>query len=185
MKTKTLTIITVFLFLTAILQAQTPISKKEKKAAKKAQEQAQRDSVRVIQENWVENKTFVLEAQQVYNKIGEVFHLNPSTNFVYFNLDKGIIQLSFNGLIGWNGIGGITVKGNIIKYEYDIEKKDKPIYIQATIQGTEGFQDIVLWISNNGNGDANITGMRGDRIRFTGDIVSLEDSRIYIGTERF
>ena len=178
-------IISIFLFLTTALQAQNTLSKKEKKVAKQALEKAQGDSIRAIQETWVENKTFVLEAQQVYNKTGEVFHLNASTNFVYFNLDKGVIQLSFNGLLGWNGIGGITVKGNITKYEYRKDKKDKPIYIQATILGSEGIQDIVIWISNNGKGEAQVTGMKGNRIRFTGNIVSLEKSGVFIGSERF
>jgi hypothetical protein len=27
--------------------------------------------------------------------------------------------------------------------------------------------------------------MRGNRIKFTGDVVSLEDTHVYIGSERF
>ena len=185
MKTYYIIIVAVFLFLSSALQAQEKPTKKEKRAAKKALEIAQSDSLRVIQEIWAENKTFVLEAQQVFNKRGEVFQLSPSTNFVYFDMDKAIVQLSFNGLVGWNGVGGITIKGNITKYKYDAENKNKPIYIEATLQGSDGFQDIFLWISSSGQGEAQVNDMRGNRIRFTGHVLSLKDSRVYIGSERF
>lgn len=180
----------IIFFLTAIiigvnLQAQDTDSRKEQKAERKAIETAKRDSLRTVQESWVKDKTYVLEAQQVYNKIGEVFQMTPSTNFVYLDGENAIVQLSFNGLIGWNGVGGITIKGRITKYEFDDSNKNKPIYIRMTIQGSEGFHDIVLWVSNSGMGEAQVTDIRGNLIKFTGDIVSLSNTRVFIGSERF
>ncbi|OYT15129.1 MAG: hypothetical protein B7C24_14660 [Bacteroidetes bacterium 4572_77] len=159
-------------------------TRKEIRAQKKADLLLKNDSVRQIQEQWAANKTFVLEAQQVYNKIGEVFQLSPSLNFVYFNLEEAVVQLSFNGIVGWNGVGGITIKGRITKYEYEADNKNIPIYIEATIQGQEGFQDILVWISTNGNGEAQVTDLRGNRLKFTGEVVSLEQSRVFMGTQR-
>jgi hypothetical protein len=180
---------TIIIILIAIFgfsaQAQEGKTRQEIRAEKKAQETAKRDAYRIVQEQWVDNKTFVLEAQQVFNKTGDIFHLTPSTNFVHVNGDQAIIQLSFNGLVGWNGVGGITIKGKIIKYKVDYENKNKPIYIMMTIQGNEGFQDITMWISSSGQGEAQIVDMRGNRIKFTGDVVSLEDTHVYIGSERF
>jgi len=160
-------------------------TRKEIREERKQQQLEQQAANRAMQEKWVENKTFVLEANQVFSKRGDLFQLSPSTNFVYVKEDQAILQLSFNGLIGWNGVGGITVKGKIIKYEYDTVNKNIPIHIKMTIQGSEGFQDINLWISSNGNGEAQITDLRGNRIRFTGNVVSLEDSRVFIGNSRF
>ncbi len=160
-------------------------SKKELRAERKQEELLQKAALRTIQETWANNKTFVLEATQVFGKKGQMFQLTPSTNFVYVNGDQAILQLSFNGLVGWNGVGGITVKGKITKYKYDSKNKNKPIYIQMSIQGTEGFQDVTLWISNNGSGEAQINDIKGNRIRFTGDIVSLEESKVFIGNTRF
>jgi len=167
------------------VSAQEGKSRKELRAERKKQEIAVRDSMRIVQEKWAKDKTFVLEAQQVYNKIGDMFQLTPSTNFVYVNGDQAIIQLSFNSLVGWNGVGGITIKGSITKYEYDDSNKNKPIYIRMTIQGSEGFQDITMWISSGGQGEAQIVDMRGNRLKFTGNIVSLEDTRIFVGSTRF
>ena len=160
-------------------------TRKEKREEHKQQQIEQQEAIRTMQEQWVENKTFVLEANQVFSKRGDLFQLTPSTNFVYVSGEQAILQLSFNGVIGWNGVGGITIKGKITKYQYNSDNKNKPISIRMTIQGAEGFQDVTMWISGNGNGEAQITDIRGNRIRFTGDVVSLKDSRVFIGNSRF
>lgn len=160
-------------------------SRKEKREARKQQELAQQQANRIMQESWVDAKTFVLEADQVFGKKGQLFQLSPATNFVYVNGDQAVLQLSFNGLIGWNGVGGITIKGKITKYSYDAKNKNKPILVRMSIQGTEGFQDVTMWISSNGKGEAQITDIQGNRIRFTGNILSLEDSKVFIGSTRF
>lgn len=182
---KPIIILLAFIFSLGLNAQEAQKSKKEKREERKQQELTQQNATRAQQESWVENKTFVLEASQVFGKKGSQYQLSPSTNFVYINGDQAIVQLSFNGLVGWNGVGGITIKGKITKYEYSTEKKNKPIYIQLGIQGSEGFQDVTLWVSSSGNGEAQVTDMRGNRIRFTGKVLSLEDSKVYIGTSRF
>lgn len=167
------------------LNAQETKSRKEIKAERKAQEKAEQEAHRVVQEQWVQDTAFVLEAQRVSNKTGEVFQLNSTINFVYVNKNKATIQLGFNQLVGWNGVGGITISGKITKYEIDIEKKDKPIFIRMSIQGSAGMQDLSIWISSNGNGEATIVDMRGNRIRFSGDIVSVADARTFKGMELY
>jgi len=182
---KIITILLVLAFGLSLTAQEEQKSKKEIRAERKQQELLQRDALRTIQDGWAKNKTFVLEATQVFGKKGQMFQLTPSTNFVYVNGDQAILQLSFNGLSGWNGVGGITIKGKITKYKCDSENKNKPIYIQMSIQGSEGFQDVTLWISNSGSGEAQITDIKGNRIRFTGDVVSLEESKVFIGNSRF
>jgi len=182
---KTLIILIAILISIGINAQEEQKSRKEKREERKQQELVQQEANRAMQESWVENKTFVLEASQVFGKKGTLYQLTPSTNFVYINGDQAIVQLSFNGISGWNGVGGITIKGKIIKYEYSAEEKNKPIYIQLSIQGSEGFQDVTLWISSNGNGEAQVTDIRGNRIRFTGNVLSLEDSGVFIGNTRF
>ncbi len=159
--------------------------KKELRAKHKQQKQLQRDTLRAIQEGWANNKTFVIEATQVFGKKGQMLQLTPSSNFVYVNGDQAILQLSFNGLVGWNGIGGITVKEKINNYKNDSENNNKPICIQMSIQASEGFKDVSIWIYSSGSGEAQITDVKSNRIRFTGDIVRLEESRVFIGNTRF
>lgn len=181
---KIIAILIIFSFCFKV-NAQDTKSRKEIKAEKKAQEKTEQDAHRMVQEQWVKDTTFVLEAQRVSNKLGEVFQLNSTINFVYVNKDKATIQLGFDQLVGWNGVGGITVTGRITRYEIDNEKKNKPIYIRMSIQGSAGMQDITIWISSNGNGEATIVDMRGNRIQFSGDIVSVEETSVFKGNELF
>lgn len=180
---------TILILIIAIIgiqvQAQETKTKKELRAEKKEQEIKAQEGTRILQEKWVDDKTYVLEAMQVFNKEGMSFQMNSSTNFVYVNGDKAVIQLAFDGIVGWNGVGGITIKGRITKYEVDKENPNKPIYIKMSIQGSTGFQDIALWVSSNGQGEAQVTDNKGNRIRFTGNIVSLEESSVYVGMETF
>ena len=101
------------------------------------------------------------------------------------NKGKATIQLGFDHLIGWNGVGGITITGRITKFQFDIDKKNKPIYIKMSIQGAAGMQDITLWISSNGAGDAQVVDIRGNRIKFSGDIYSVQESSVYKGMDLF
>lgn len=180
-------IISILIILTFCFQlnAQETKSRKEIRAEKKAQEKAEQDTHRLVQEQWVQDTMFVLEAQRVTNKIGEVFQLNSTINFVHVNKGKATIQLGFDQLVGWNGVGGITISGRITKYEIDDEKKNKPIFIRMSIQGSAGMQDLSIWISSNGNGEATVVDMRGNRIRFSGDIVSVDQTRTFKGMELY
>ena len=181
---KLIAILIIFTFYFQV-NAQEVKSRKEIKAEKKAQEKAEQDAHRLVQEQWVKDTTFVLEAQRVSNKLGEVFQLNSTINFVNVNKEKATIQLGFDQLVGWNGVGGITITGRITRYEIDDEKKDKPIFIRMSIQGSAGMQDITIWISSNGNGQAQIVDMRGNRIQFSGDVVSVEETRTFKGNELY
>lgn len=182
---KKITVLILILTVCFNLNAQEVKTKKELRVERKLQETEERDDRRVIQEQWANDQTFVLEAQRVSTKVGESYDLSSATNFVYVNGDKASIQLAFDHLVGWNGLAGITVSGRITKYEFDSENKNKPILIKMSIQGSSGFQDISLWISSSGRGEAQITDIKGNRLQFTGDIVSIEDSRVFVGNERF
>lgn len=180
---------TILILLIAIIgshiQAQETKTKKELRAEKKEQEIKAQKNTRILQEKWVADKTYVLKAMQVFNKEGMSFQMNSSTNFVYINGDKAVIQLAFDGITGWNGVGGITIKGRITRYEVNKENPNKPIYIKLSIQGSTGFQDIALWVSSSGQGEAQVTDNNGNRIRFTGQVVSLDDSDVFVGMETF
>lgn len=58
---------------------------------------------------------FVLQATEVRNSYGRYeLGLNDNTNFMLMQGDKGIFQVAFNTMnAGANGLGGITLHGNI------------------------------------------------------------------------
>ncbi|HBH25013.1 MAG TPA: hypothetical protein DDY13_16535 [Cytophagales bacterium] len=160
------------------------MSKAEKKALKQAEMKANKDSLLQI----IENKQWVLEAYQLQGKYGQTFNLSPTTNFVAVKGDRNVWQFAFNGLIGWNGIGGITIDGKVTKYEVSPGKKAKSaisIRMNTMAPGT-GPANIIMTVTSDGHARATVSGaFSNDRLTFTGKLSPLEMSNIYKGTSLF
>ena len=88
----------------------------DRKATKKAKKE-QEEKLNIEKTNrlygLVEQKQFVLEANTLFDKSGMSFQLNSNINFVGFDGKNATIQLAFDQLVGWNGVGGITLDGTI------------------------------------------------------------------------
>lgn len=78
---------------------------------------------------------FVLQATQVNN--GRGFYelgLNDNTNFLLMQGDKGIFQVAFNNMdAGMNGLGGVTLHGNIRNVNVKDDKKGNTIMTYSMI----------------------------------------------------
>ena len=120
------------------------ISKNEKKLAKKVKKQAKMarkearkqieekdDSLQYINAKAaLTNGSFVVEAQSIRLDISRTFFVSSSLNFILMrNLKEGTIQIGQNGPIsGPNGVGGITVEGNIDNVEMTTDPRGNLIY---------------------------------------------------------
>ena len=163
------------------------LSKEEKKAlklAKKEEDARKREEALVNYQAIAENKMWVLEAHTVFEKGGRSFPMNPSVNFVSVEDDETTIQLSFNGILGWNGVGGITLEGKTTKYEVSESKNAITITMTAIGSGM-GPVDLLVTVGSDGSGRATASGNWGERITFAGNFVSFEDSNVYKGTPRY
>lgn len=165
-------------------------TKEDKKAAKKARKAEQErialentETLRII----CATKMFVLEAQTLRGGSGMTFNLNPNTNFVGFDGENSTIQLSFNNLAGWNGVGGVTVDGKIVKF--DIKAKEgKPGFnmdINVQNKGGGGLVIMSFRVSSDGNANVDMRGNWGERLSFQGRIVPLSQTTVYKGTPMF
>jgi hypothetical protein len=183
--------LSMFLCLPGFAQVENPdmqnLSKEEKKAMRKAQKEAEkrkRSENLELYEAIAEDKSWVIEAHTVFEKGGRSFPMNPTTNFVSVVEEETTIQLSFNGIAGWNGVGGITLEGNITKYQVQQTKNSINITMNAMGPGL-GPVDLFARIGPNGNGRVTISGNWGERITFSGDYVAYENSRVYKGTPTY
>lgn len=181
------------LFSCTILLAQTEnpdsknLTKEEKKAlklAKKEEEARKREEALTQYQSLAQDRHWVLEAHTVFAKGGRSFPMNPSINFVSVIGDEATIQLSFDGIIGWNGVGGITLEGKTTKYEVSESKNAITITLTAIGSGM-GPADLLVTISPDGNGRATVSGNWGQRITFSGNFVPSEESRVYKGTPTY
>lgn len=160
------------------------LTKEEKKAmrkAKKEEDKRKRKEALIEFEKYAEMREWVVEAHTVFDKQGQSYQMDPNINFVGVDKDETTVQLSFTGLMGWNGVGGVTLEGKIGKYEYSNDGKSLNITMSAMGSGL-GVVDIFMTVTGDGNGRATVSGNWGERITFQGKFVSLEESTVYKGT---
>jgi biotin-(acetyl-CoA carboxylase) ligase len=72
------------------------------------------------------NRDFVLEASSVTFKNGTTAFINSTTNFIYLKGDKAVVQISpSNFASGPNGVGGVTVEGNVSDLQVRTDSKGR------------------------------------------------------------
>ena len=110
---------------------------KKEREARKALE-AQQDSVAYFKAvEALKTGSFVLEANNVSFPNGITRFVSSNTNYVQVDNGEGIVQTAFSNFAyspGPNGLGGVTVEGNISDLKIK-EDKDGNYYYSYSIQG--------------------------------------------------
>ena len=187
--------VTLLLFcITGVINAQQTrkeIREAKREAARKKMEaekalEAQQDSI-AFEKALVALKegSFVLEADNIMFPNGIIRYVTSSTNYVEVQDGQGIVQTAFSNFSynpGPNGLGGVTVQGNISEPEIKTDKHGNVFYnfsisgiaISATISITltGGTNEASAYISPNFN---------NNNITMTGHIVPYEESVVFQG----
>ena len=165
-----------------IAQEKTKLSRKEKKELKKQQQAEQKKVLLEL----IHSKMWVIEAHTVFDRYNQSYQLNPTINFVGIKEEEGALQLGFDGLIGWNGVGGVTLDGKVTKYEVKEGKGDAMPSVSIRFQG-RGVGSAIINVSLNSSGQATarVNGDFGERITFSGMIKPLDESNVYKGQSLF
>ena len=167
---------------TLLAQEEKKLTKKERKELKKQQQREQAKAILDL----LYSKQWVIEAHTVFDRYNQSYQLNPTINFVGVKEDEGALQLGFDGLIGWNGVGGITVDGKITKYELKEGKEKTGPSLTMHFSG-RGMASAIISVSvtTSGQATARVNGAFGDRITFAGQLRSLDESVVYKGQSIF
>ena len=142
------------------------------------------DSLMYVEaEKAISDKDFTLEADKVEFKYGQTAFVNSNTNFVSVTGDKSVVQVAFNVPVsGPNGIGGITLDGNISNYEVKKDKKGN-INVSMNVMGTgiSAFVNISLYSGSNKASVTITPNFNSNRLTLTGVIVPSSSSRVFKG----
>ena len=158
------------------------LSRKEKKELKKQQQLVQKQALLDL----INSQNWVIEAHTVFDRYNQSYQLNPTINFIGIKGDEGALQLGFDGLIGWNGVGGVTIDGKVTKYEVKEGKKNSSLTVSLRFQGRGvGSASINVTLNSSGQASSRVSGDFGDRITFSGIIKSLDESTVYKGQSLF
>jgi hypothetical protein len=150
------------------------LTKKEKRNAELEKEYQ-------LTKTMLENKDFVLEADYLQDRYGNRILVNSTINFVSVDSTEAFIQIGSNFRIGPNGVGGVTAKGLVNKWELTEDQKHKAFTLRMNVMTTIGIYDLFINIAASGRGTATLTGMTAGRLTFDGNLVPWEKSSVYIG----
>ena len=175
-------ILTVFITFTTPLtgQVNNKMSREEKKAVK--EKKLRESKARLIQ--LAKDTTWVIEAFSVSAPGGDRISVSPGTNFVAAIKEDGYVQLAFSDLqgMGINGLGGITMEGNIVEYKLDEGKDLKSFYLTVRIKNTRaGWVLLSIQVQADGRATVNVSGSYGGQFDFYGQYESPSESGAYKG----
>jgi hypothetical protein len=158
-----------------------PIMAMAQGPTKEAQNKAQHKKLMTM----VDSQEWVLRANTLRDRYGNNIFVNDATNFVAIADSVGVVQIAFdNAQIGRNGLGGETVDGRITQYVVKDLGPGKGATIRMTLFGYTTL-NLILNISDSGYGTIQLSGLYGQRLTYSGQLVPLEGSDIYVGTTTF
>lgn len=166
----------------------------ESRADRKAQRDAERARLKAEQQvadavsyddavAALKAQKFVVEANQVMFRSGQTAFVTSNTNFILVNLERGTVQVAFNTAYpGPNGIGGVTVDGNVSDLKMSTDKRGN-INCNFSIQGIGISAQIFLTLSSGGN-NATVTvnpNFNSNTMTLSGNLLPLNQSNIFKG----
>lgn len=186
MKRITATVIILLITLAVMAQGQVPLTKEEKKILKKEQKKQAERMMSVNTSQALHSSQFILKADRVRGRGGSMFNVNPRINFVSVQGDEVYVQLGSDTGIGYNGVGGVTLKGKVTQYTVEQDKKNGNYYIQMNTLGTGGALTISMHVNITGEmANAVVQTNWGSRVDFIGKVVPSGRLQVYRGTESY
>ena len=159
---------------------------KKEREARKALE-AQQDSIAYFKAvDALKTGAFVLEADNVTFPNGITRYVSSTTNYVQVDNGEGIVQTAFTNFAynpGPNGLGGVTVEGNISDLKLK-EDKDGNYFYSYTIQGVAISATVFITLTGGTNqASVNISpNFNNNNMTMTGTILPLDESTVFQGT---
>lgn len=176
-------IITILLSISLITFGQEEKKKltcKEKRALRKQQQKELSEQMGRVLTIAIDSQQWVLEANTLANKRGNSAPVNSALNFIAIEGDEAFVQLGSDTGMGLNGVGGVTVRGNITRYEVKKNKKKCTYYIEIYVSSSVGSFDIRIDSNCDGQiADATVQGNTSRRVEYRGIIVPLSESNVY------
>jgi len=152
---------------------------KQLKKEQKAEEMAQQAKLVAAM---VEYQRFVLEAYSLKDKRGNLINVSSNINFVAADSLQGVIQVGSNTYIGANGVGGITVEGDISNYKYIVHERSGSYTISYYLRTPLGSYDVRMTAYADGRATADVSSTTwGGRLTYNGYLVPPGISRVYKG----
>lgn len=152
----------------------------ERKMQKEARLAEQKDAILDL----AKDRNLVLEADALFDRYMNQYNM-VNNSFIMFKGNEMVLQTANPwGHPGFNGMGGITLSGQLTDYQISEGKDLKPVTITAQVNTSGlGPGTVLMTISSNGNARGTFRDNWGNRITFSGQITDLENSRMFEGMD--
>jgi hypothetical protein len=165
------------------------LTKKEQRKLEKQKKKEERLKKSAAQRKYyaqlLKDKRWVFQATRLYGPSGQLFNVTPDVNFVAVKDNEIVLQFGFQGVIGWNGVGGVTAEGFLSEYHLSFGKNDQSaMTVSAHIRPkySGGSPYFTMTVMNDGGTDISVTLENGEILRMGGQLYAPEDASIYKGT---
>lgn len=159
---------------------------KKEREARRALE-AQQDSIAYFKAvEALKAGAFVLEADNVTFPNGVTRYVSSNTNYVQVDNGEGIVQTAFSNFAytpGPNGLGGVTVQGQISGLKMNMDK-DGNYFYNYTIQGVAISATVFITLTG-GTNQASVSispNFNNNNMTMTGLLLPLDESDVFQGT---
>lgn len=159
------------------------LSRKERRAIHKQEQAELSEQMASILAASIEKQNWVLEANTLAGKKGATVNVNSTLNFIAIEGEEAFVQLGSNSGLGRNGVGGVSVRGNVSKYEVSKNDKKGTYFIVVIVSSALGTFDIRIDTNSDGQiANATVQGNSSNRVTYRGILVPLQSSSVYKGT---
>lgn len=134
-------------------------------------------------EQMMKTRNFILEADNLRQEASRSYNVQPNLNFVKVNDDNAVIQMGSTTGVGFNGLGGITIEGDVTDYELDTS--DGNYNVNFTVDSPSGFFDVFVDTSDPQIAEARVSSIRGNQITFSGKLVPPSSASVTTGTPTY
>ena len=131
----------------------------------------------------VQNRDFVLEANQVTFKNGNTVFVNSTTTFISVKGNRAVVQISpSNFSSGPNGVGGVTVDGTISGMQRMVDKKGRvTVSFNVTGIGINAQIEIYMAPGTNRASATIYPNFNSNTVWIEGNIVPYSSSNVFEG----
>ena len=153
------------------------ISREEQK--KIAQQQAKQQFE--IARQALKDSMFVVEVDRIIGQLGRTVYVSANENFVLMNHDYASVHLAvLSTHVGMNGVGGITLAGNISDVQERIDKHGNITY-QFRVQGNSISSTVIVTLYKGDNQVSAVMNstFNNGRITFYGRLFPAHASKVF------
>ncbi len=112
-----------------------------------------------ILDSLINARSFVLSADFLQSRTGEVIPVVSTLNFIKVDKDRGTLQTGANSGMGYNGVGGVTAEGRIGTWKLTKDVKKQYYMLHFSLDTQLGNYDVFLTVSADNHASATISGL--------------------------